>query len=168
MLRPKARASNSSNKPLKAPHSLPVLLLFLLLTLIFISVEGRKNNYVRIFFPNGFSVTAELAETEEERALGLMFREKINPDQGMLFIFKEDGIYPFWMKNMRFSIDILWLDKKKTIIHIEENVPPCSKEPCPTYSSKLPAAYVLELKAGSVARNQLKLFDKLEFVLPSQ
>ena len=117
---------------------------------------------------DGFSVTAELAETDEERALGLMFRQEINPDQGMLFIFKEEGIYPFWMKNMKFSIDILWLDRGKRIIHIEENIPPCPEEPCPTYSHQLPAAYVLELKAGSVAKNQLKLLDKLEFILPSQ
>jgi len=157
-----------NNNQLKPPHSLPVLLLFLILCLIFISLEGGKKKYVRIFFPNGFSVTAELAETDEERALGLMFRQEINPDQGMLFIFKEEGIYPFWMKNMKFSIDILWLDRGKRIIHIEENVPPCPEEPCPTYSHQLPAAYVLELKAGSVAKNQLKLLDKLEFILPSQ
>jgi len=162
MVQPTAKKNNNQ---LKAPHSLPVLLLFVVLSLIFISVEGSKKNYVRIFFPNGFSVTAELAETDEERALGLMFRQEINQDQGMLFIFKEEGIYPFWMKNMKFSIDILWLDKEKRIIHIEENVPPCSKEPCPTYSHQLPAAYVLELKAGSVAKNQLKLLDKLEFIL---
>lgn len=156
-----------NNNQLKAPHSLPVLFLFLVLTLIFISVEGGKKDYIRIFFPNGFSVTAELAKTEEERALGLMFREKINEDQGMLFIFDHEGIYSFWMKNMKFSIDILWLDKEKRIIHIEENVPACPKEPCPTYSPQSPAAYVLELKAGSVAKHQLKLLDKLEFIIPS-
>ncbi len=161
------KATKRNNNQLRAPHSLPVLFLFLILSLIFISVEGGKKGYIRVFFPNGFSVTAELARTEEERALGLMFREKINEDQGMLFIFEKGGIYPFWMKNMKFSIDILWLDKEKRIIHLEENVPPCLKEPCPTYSSQLPATYVLELKAGSVAKNQLKLLDKLEFIIPS-
>ncbi len=125
--------------------------------------EGR---FIRVFFPNGFSVVAELAVTDEERELGLMFRKEIFPDQGMLFIFEEQGYHSLWMKNMNFPLDILWLDEGKRIIHMECDVPPCKQSPCPSYSPQLPAAYVLELKAGSVKTNGLRLYDRLEFILP--
>ncbi|MFC2163467.1 DUF192 domain-containing protein [Acidobacteriota bacterium] len=124
-----------------------------------------KNKFIQVFLPNGKAVTSELAITDSERARGLMFREKINPDQGMLFVFEKEGRQSFWMKNMVISIDILWLNKEKQIVHIEERVPPCKEDPCPSYASKIPAMYVLELKAGSVQENNLKPFDRLNFVL---
>jgi hypothetical protein len=118
-----------------------------------------------MFFPDGFSVTAEVAISDEERERGLMFREELNPDQGMIFVFKDEDFHFIWMKNMKISIDILWLDKEKRIVHIERNVPPCKKPPCASYSSKIPAMYVLEIKAGMADKNQLKLYDRLEFIL---
>lgn len=127
---------------------------------------ASPKKFVKVFFPNEFSLTAELAVTDEERQLGLMFREGINWDQGMLFVFEEEGIRSFWMKNMRIFLDFLWLNEEKRIVHIETHVPPCKKEPCPSYSPGVPAMYVLELKAGSVEKNQLKLYDKIEFILP--
>ena len=69
------------------------------------------------------------------------------------------------LQNMVISIDILWLNKEKRIVHMEERVPPCQEDPCPSYASKIPAMYVLELKAGSIQENSLKLFDRLNFVL---
>jgi uncharacterized membrane protein (UPF0127 family) len=124
-----------------------------------------KNKFIQVFLPNGKAVTAELAITDFERAKGLMFREQINPDQGMLFVFEDEGLHSFWMKNMVISIDILWLNKEKRIVHIEERVPPCKEDPCPPYASKIPAMYVLELKTGSIQENNLKLFDRINFVL---
>lgn len=142
-----------------------LLFFYLLFSLIVCSAETREEKFVKIFLPDGFTITAELAVTDEERQLGLMFREKINPDQGMLFVFEEENLLSFWMKNMRFSLDILWLDKDKRIVHIERGVPPCKKPPCPSYTSEYPAKYVLELKAGSVDEHKLKMLDRLEFVL---
>jgi len=143
--------------------------LFLFGTLIFLvlsSVQSSSEKFVKIFLPNGTSITAELAITEAERQRGLMFREALLPDQGMLLVFEEEDIYYIWMKNMKFSIDILWLDTEKRIVHIEKKVPPCKKEPCPSYHSKTPSMYVLELRAGSVEENKLKLHDRLDFILP--
>jgi len=124
-----------------------------------------KVTHVRIFLPDGETIFADLAKTEEERTRGLMFRKTLNDDQGMLFVFEEEGLYSFWMKNMNFSIDILWLDRQKRIIHLECDVPPCEKEPCPSYATALPAKYVLELKAGSIEKRKLKLYDRIEFIL---
>jgi uncharacterized membrane protein (UPF0127 family) len=118
-----------------------------------------------MFLPDGFAITAELAVTVEERQLGLMHRKKIDPDQGMLLVFEQANYYSIWMKNMKIPLDILWLDREKRIVHIEKNVPPCEEEPCPSYSSRFPALYVLEIKAGSVDEHRLKMYDRIEFVL---
>ena len=134
----------------------------LVLVIVFLWTEVT---YVRIFLPDGETIFADLAKTEEERTQGLMFRKTLNADQGMLFVFEEEGLYSFWMKNMNFSIDILWLDRQKRIVHLERDVPPCKKEPCPTYTTALPAKYVLELKAGSIEKRKLKLYDRIEFIL---
>ncbi len=140
---------------------------FLMILVIPVHTKPTSLKFVKVYFPDGDSVTAELAVTFAERASGLMFRKRLDLDQGMLFIFDEEDIHSFWMKNMIIPLDILWLDAERRIVHIERCVPPCQEEPCPTYTSKIPAMYVLELKAGSVEQRGLKLFDRLDFILPS-
>ncbi|MBN2198296.1 MAG: DUF192 domain-containing protein [Candidatus Aminicenantes bacterium] len=130
-----------------------------------ILAEGMRPS-VKVFFPDGSAVTAELAVTDAERQMGLMHRPRMNADQGMLFVFAEEDFHPFWMKNVRFAIDILWLDKNRRVVHIASRVPPCLRDPCPSYPSPLPAMFVLELKSGEAEARGLKLSDRLEFVLP--
>lgn len=142
------------------------LVLAAIVLTLFCSGQAGKARFVKVFFPDGFTILAELAVSDEERQQGLMFRERINEDQGMLFIFEEEEIHGFWMKNMRFSIDILWLDKEKRIVHLEPSVPPCPRDPCPSYVPDAPAMFVLELKSGAAERHGLRLYDRLEFVLP--
>ncbi len=127
---------------------------------------GQRERFVKIYFPDGRSVTAELAVSDDERARGLMFREKIGIDQGMLFVFETEDVHHFWMKNTWIPLDMLWLDSARRIIHIEADVPPCREDPCPSYGPWLPARYVLELKAGGAAEYGLKPNDRLQFVLP--
>ncbi len=126
---------------------------------------GSSTKYIRIYFPDGDSINAELAITVEQRIRGLMFREKLNSDQGMLFVFEEENIQSFWMKNCLISLDIIWLDKDKRIIHIETAVPPCFEKDCPSYGPAIPVLYVLELKSGSVEERKIKLYDKIDFIL---
>jgi len=126
-----------------------------------------RDRFIKVFFPGGRSVTAELAVTDEERARGLMFRDKVLPEQGMLFVFEEEDLHSFWMKNTLVSLDMLWLGRDRRIIHIARNVPPCAAEPCPTYGPETPTLFVLELRAGQADVLGLKLQDRLEFVLPS-
>lgn len=132
-----------------------------------LSAQPASKKFVKIYFPDGDSVTAELAVTPEERARGLMYRKKMGFDQGMLFIFGKKGFYSFWMKNMVIPLDFIWLDEEKRIVHLEQNVPPCKQEPCPNHTSKVPALFFLELKAGSVERRKLKVLDRLDFILPN-
>jgi uncharacterized membrane protein (UPF0127 family) len=135
---------------------------------LYCSGQTGKDRFIKVFFPDGFAIVAELAASPEERARGLMFRDRIQEDQGMLFLFSEEDVHSFWMKNMRFPIDILWLDKAKRIVHLESRVPPCPQEPCPTYVPASAAAYVLELQSGCAEKHGLRLSDRLEFILPRE
>ncbi len=128
---------------------------------------SRQDKFIKVYLPNGKEITAELAVSPEERERGLMYREKIEPDQGMLFVFEEEDLYSFWMKNTLIPLDIIWLNSNLQIVHIEKNVPPCLRDPCPGYSPRSPALYVLELKAGQAEANNLKLYERISFVLPS-
>lgn len=148
----------------KDNHRLIIFMLFLLAN---INLSLSEVKFIKITFPNGFKVTAELAITEEQRQQGLMFRKGMKEDQGMLFIFEEENYYSFWMKNTYFPLDMLWLDSNRLIVHIEEDVPPCPVEPCPSYMPARPARYVLELVSGSVKKHGLKIGDRLDFILPS-
>jgi len=145
-----------------------IFFVFVMSLIVFVHATPSSDKFVKVYFPDGDSVTAELAVTLEEKARGLMFRKKLDFDQGMLFIFDEEDIHSFWMKNMVIPLDILWLNGEKRIVHIERSVPPCQEDPCPSYASKVPAMYVLELKEGSIEQRGLKIFDRLDFILPCQ
>ena len=147
---------------------IPLVLAALSFALLARCQDTARDRYIKVFFANGKSVTAELAVTDEERARGLMFREKILPDQGMLFVFEREDAHSFWMKNTLVYLDMLWLDSQRRVIHIEANVPPCKEDPCPSYGPGVPARYVLELKGGGAAANGIKLQDQLQFVLPER
>jgi len=107
-------------------------------------------------------IQAEVVSTFAEREKGLMFRESLADDKGMLFIFEEEGLYNFWMKNMRFPLDIIWLDLNKKIVDIKENVLPCS-ESCEILSPENKAKYVLEVNAGFTRRNKVKIGEVVRF-----
>jgi len=105
----------------------------------------------------------ELAQTPQQRQQGLMFRVDLEADKGMLFVFEEEGIYPFWMKNTLIPLDIIWMNKNKEVIFMAENIQPCKIEPCPRIDPLLKAKYVLELNAGTAGEIGLSLGDQLKF-----
>lgn len=96
----------------------------------------------------GRTYTIEVAEDDASRAHGLMGRESMPADHGMLFVFQDDAPRAFWMKNCKFPQDMLFFDAERRLISVQRNVPPCVSDPCPAYSSGAPARYVLELNAG--------------------
>ncbi len=118
--------------------------------------------------PQGVLIQAELADTSLKRAQGLMFREHLANDRGMLFIFGDAQLWTFWMKNTKIPLDIIWMDGTKTIIHIERNVPICTRQDdgCPQYHSAEGALYVLELGAGRAEALQLQRGMRLSFKQP--
>ncbi len=107
----------------------------------------------------------ELADTQDKRALGLMFRDNMPDDHGMLFIFPGETRRSFWMKNTRIALDIFYFDSNLALISVAENTPPCRTPECPTYPSDGPAKYVLELNAGKAAELGVKTGDVLELYL---
>ena len=96
----------------------------------------------------GKRFTVEIAETQEKQALGLMFRDSMPADEGMIFIFPNEAPRSFWMKNTRIPLDIMYFDKDLKMVSISANTPPCRVSRCPSYPSAGPAMYVLELNAG--------------------
>ncbi len=95
----------------------------------------------------GVTIRAEVAETAEARAQGLSNRASLPEQAGMLFLFDRPGIYGFWMKDMKFSIDIIWINDR-TIVDISPNVLPVPDGTPPTYRPRGPANRALEVKAG--------------------
>ena len=107
----------------------------------------------------------DLAETQEKQALGLMFRESMPNDHGMLFIFPAEGMRSFWMKNTKIPLDIFYFDENLALVSVSENTPPCRTARCPNYPSAGPAKYVLELNAGKAKELGAQAGDVLELYL---
>ena len=101
----------------------------------------------------GNRYTVEIAATDEARARGLMFRDRLDEGHGMLFIHDTEAPQAYWMKNTRIPLDILYFDDARKLVSQQRDVPPCSGgDRCPPYPSKAPARYVLELNAGEASR----------------
>ena len=120
---------------------------------------GASQPWVEV---GGQRYAIELADNDAERARGLMFRDTMANDHGMLFIHDAEEPQAYWMKNTKIPLDILYFDNAWTLVGWSLNTPPCSLgDRCPSYPSQAPARYVLELNAGTAERIGVKLGDKL-------
>ena len=106
-------------------------------------------------------VFVEVPDELEEFARGLMFRNHLPWNAGMLFVFNEEEPQTFTMRNTLIPLDMIFIDSSFKIIDIKENVPPCEQEECPSYPSREPAQYVLEVNAGFVQEKGVKIGDRL-------
>ena len=106
-------------------------------------------------------IDIEIAETEETRELGLMYRSTMEEKQGMLFIFQKEAEVGFWMKNTILSLDILFVNSKREIIKIHKNTVPYRESP--GYESGKPALYVIEVNAGYCDTHKIKEGDKISY-----
>jgi uncharacterized membrane protein (UPF0127 family) len=113
----------------------------------------------------GERFTVELAETQDKQALGLMFRDSMPEDHGMLFLFPSEARRSFWMKNTRIPLDIFYFDAGLALVSVAENAAPCRTSRCPSYPSDGPAKYVLELNAGKATELNVQPGDVLELHL---
>ena len=87
-------------------------------------------------------------------------------DEGMLFVYDRPSRQAFWMKDMKFPIDIIWLDVRGSVVHIEDGLKPCIPSlTCPTYSPDKEAQYVLETVAGFSKKHQLTIGTHVDFEL---
>lgn len=109
-------------------------------------------------------IRLEVAETPQQQAIGLMARETLPDDRGMLFPFDPPRPARFWMKNVLFPLDMVFVQGGE-IIDIAADVPPCEATPCPTYGpANQPLDYVLELRGGLAAELGVEVGDSIEFI----
>ena len=111
----------------------------------------------------GALVSVQVASTISAWAQGLGGQESLGEDEGMLFVFDTPARRSFYMKDMNFPIDIIWLDENMQVVYIKENAEPDSY-PEETFTPDQKAKYVLEVNAGFVERNGITLGSTMEFV----
>ncbi len=136
------------------------------LSAFFIFGFNKKNTDTpKMAIINGIKINLELAESRGAISLGLGNRNKLGSDSGMLFIFSESDYYNFWMKDMRFPIDIIWI-QGDIIIDISKNVFPefgVNLEKMKLYQPRQKANRVLEVNAGFADKNNIKIGDKIAY-----
>jgi len=113
--------------------------------------------------PDGDRVLLEVAVSDQERALGLMFRDVLASGRGMLFLFASEERWSFWMKNTFITLDMVWLDGRGVVVDVRANVPPCRLDPCPSYLPAKAARAVVEVNAGYAAAHGIKPGVTLRF-----
>lgn len=112
----------------------------------------------------GKEITVMLADTPEERETGLMYRDSLPKDEGMLFILDEEGVAGFWMKNTLIPLDIIYVNSDWEIVNIHHSVQPCTADPCESYFSDTPVRYVLEVNAGFAEQHDIKQGDSIRLI----
>lgn len=113
-------------------------------------------------FPNS-KCHVRVSITEQEKELGLRFTKYLEPDGCMLYIFNNPGQYPFWGKDMEYSIDIIFVGPDNRINYIEYNVPGCTGTSCPTYTGPAPYQWVVETNSGFARTNNLTIGQSVKF-----
>ena len=144
-----------------------LVLFFFCMTTASFSNDPSRLPTVTVVISGDLKVEAELADTDETRMRGLMFRESLAPDAGMLFVFPVSEPQGFWMKNTKIALDLIWLNDRKEIVYFV-TADPCKKDPCQTYQPIQKAKYVLEVNAGYVKKHGLQLGTQMEFRLPPE
>ncbi|MBP6979639.1 DUF192 domain-containing protein [Candidatus Curtissbacteria bacterium] len=108
-------------------------------------------------------VNADVASDANSRAVGLGGRESLAKDAGMLFVFDSEAKHSFWMKNVKFPLDIIWLDKNKKVVHFVKNAQPDTGGALDIYTPPKKAYYVLEVNGGMIDEFGLTLDNKATF-----
>lgn len=99
----------------------------------------------------------EIAKTQDQRQRGLMFREKLGPRKGMIFIYPNSTNHRIWMKNTKIKLTVIWIDEEGRVLDIQR-LDPCRQDPCPSYGVGQPSKYILELNNQA---HSINLGDKI-------
>lgn len=144
-------------------HKMKKYVLLGLLILLLCGCQPSRNQVTL----KGHTFVVEVANDHQSRAMGLMYRESMADDAGMLFIFPQPQPLAFWMKNTLIPLDILYFDQNRKLVSISERTPPCRNTTtrCPNYPSLKPAQYVLEINAGLSEKYGFKPGDELDIAL---
>ena len=142
---------------------------FVIVFIFILFFSYYHNNNGRGYYGNikfvqlaGQNIKVELALTPEAQAKGLSARTALAENEGMLFVFDRSGEHPFWMKDMNFAIDIIWISEDGKIVYIKKDARP--ENFLETYGPEEDALYVLEVVSGFSEKNNLKVGDEVQFI----
>jgi len=119
-----------------------------------------------VTMPNGKTIYVEMAVEYSEMLRGMMFRDSLAEDSGMLFLHNKMGKHSYWMFQVKIPLDMVWIDKSKTVVEVLAKVPPCpSSRPadCPMFGGNQEAQFVLELAAGMAQKYGVTVGSKIDF-----
>lgn len=160
--------------PIQLKKIIPPWISFLFLFLMFLSsvaykeienvlAQEQKQNQTALVTVGGVNLITSLSTTPDAQSKGLAIRDSLNENEGMLFIFETPQKYSFWMKDMKFPIDIIWINQDGKIVHIEKNLPPCVfLLPCPSYAPKDDSLYVLEVVSNFTNKFDINVGDPVD------
>lgn len=126
--------------------------------------KDKINTYTNRLMVGNNVFKIEIASTPHSRAAGLSGRDNLPSDAGMLFIFEDKNRYGFWMKGMKFPLDLIWIEGDKIKGFTENIPPPINPFNLNIYYPPQPVDKVLELNAGSVKKYNLKIGDKINLL----
>ena len=152
--------TNYPNKNLRLKNSLWIIVCIVLVIFVAVECTNQKNQPTAsksIQFAN-VEFQIGIASTDQSRTKGLSDTKSLGVDRGLFFDFEEEGNYGIWMKDMNYSLDIIWLDKNLEVVHIEESISP-DTYPVVFYSPD-PARYVLEINAGLASKHEIMVGEK--------
>ncbi|HXP88042.1 MAG TPA: DUF192 domain-containing protein [Bryobacteraceae bacterium] len=112
-----------------------------------------------VTLPNGKQIRAETVYRDLDITRGLMFREKLAADRGMLFLHTKMDKYQYWTYNLKFPVDIVWMDEQHKVVEVYPSAPPCtlkSARECTTYGGRHLARFVLEMNANTAVPNGIR------------
>ncbi len=119
-----------------------------------------------VTLPDGKTIAAEVMTDPVDMNRGMMFRDSLAPDRGMLFIHGSPNRYSYWMYQVKIPLDIIWMDQNRRVAEISANTPPCTSKSarnCPNYGGHEVALYVLELGGGQAAKHGVQVGSYINF-----
>jgi len=146
-------------KSVKVPFiALPLVVALVVVLSAIVMLRLSSPQYAVVSFGRGVTVYTEVAETPSQQQKGLGGRDSLAAREGMLFPINPPAVQTFWMKEMRFPLDILWLSNG-TVIGFQQNAPAptAGQTDLPQYRSPAPVDDVLEVKAGFISANGIKI-----------
>lgn len=142
-----------------------VMALFLITGALLFNAPN-EDSIIVVSFPSGARLKAEVADTPEKLLFGLAFRQHLPADEGIIYIFEESAPHKVWTKGFKIPVDIMWVNESKHVVHVVENVPPCTDDPCPWYGPPPEnARYVIESNQGFIKQGGVFTGDELKFAL---
>jgi uncharacterized membrane protein (UPF0127 family) len=139
---------------------IPVAIVLFIIASVYTVQTAYKTTVVTM---GGQTFATEISDTPYLQERGLSYRKSIGVNNAMLFVFPQDGVYKFWMKDMNFPIDIIWLSSDKKIMYIEKNLSPSTFPQ--TFGPDGQSHYVVEVVAGTSDRLNLTVGQSVSFSL---